>query len=58
MAFILLLLLLLLLLRGSTVWPPHISAFLYVRFRNKKLLQGEVISTTPNPQPGGPVDYT
>jgi hypothetical protein len=44
------------LLRGATVlvelWPPHI---LYVRFRDSKLLQGGVVSPTPNPQPGGPV---
>jgi len=32
---------------------------LYARFRNKKLfLRGWVVSTTPNPQPGGPVSYT
>jgi hypothetical protein len=47
----------LLFLRGSTVleetWPP----LFFVRFRNKKLLRGGVVSTTPNPQTGGPVDY-
>jgi hypothetical protein len=43
------------LVRGATVlvalWPPHIF---YVRFRDSKFLQGEVVSPTSNPQPGGP----
>jgi hypothetical protein len=42
-------------LHGATVlvelWPPHIF---YVRFRDRKFLQGRVVSPTPNPQPEGP----
>jgi hypothetical protein len=36
------------------VWPP---LYLYARFCNKKPLTGWS-NTTPNPEPGGPVDYT
>jgi hypothetical protein len=43
------------LLRGDTVlaelWPPHTFC---LRFRDSKFLQGGVVSTTPNPQPGAP----
>jgi hypothetical protein len=55
-------LLLLLLLRGSTVpeetWLPHISYSFMKGFVTRNFLLGGVVSTTPSPKPGGPVDYT
>jgi hypothetical protein len=46
------------LLRGTTVlvelWPPHVF---YARFRDSKFLQGGVVSSTPNPQPGGKIPF-
>jgi hypothetical protein len=47
--------------RGFTVlekpWSPHIFYFMW-DFVTRYFLQDGVVSTTPNPQPGGPVDYT
>jgi hypothetical protein len=36
--------------------PPgfHYVPRLIIKFRNNSFLQGEVVSLTPNPQPGGP----